>query len=62
MPAKTTKSSKVKTHKVKAGKASAKLMGKRYVCVPCGTEVIMTACGPEFSQLVCCGVRMKKKR
>ena len=47
---------------MKAGKASEKLKGTRYVCVPCGTEVIMTACGPEFSQLVCCGVRMEKKK
>ena len=62
MPAKITKPSKVKTRKVKADKASAKLKGTRYVCVPCGTEVIMTECGPEFSQLVCCGVRMKEKK
>ena len=62
MPAKKTKSSRTQSRRVKAVKANTKPEGTRYVCVPCGTEVIMTACGPEFSQLVCCGVRMKKKK
>lgn len=35
--------------------------GPRYVCIPCGSEIVMTECGPEFKELVCCGVAMQKK-
>lgn len=59
MAVKKAKASKAKKSIVK--KSSPKVKGSRYVCVPCGTEVVMTECGPEFTELVCCGVRMKKK-
>lgn len=41
---------------------SSKSKGPKYVCVPCGSEVVMTECGPEFQELVCCGVTMQKKK
>ena len=62
MPAKKVKSRKTASRQAKSARAGAKLRGTKYVCVPCGTEVVMTECGPEFSQLVCCGVRMEKKK
>ena len=56
-----------KTKKVRARKAvrhhdSSRIKGERYVCVPCGSEVVMTECGPEFQELMCCGVVMQKKK
>jgi hypothetical protein len=58
MPAKkkaTKKTAKKKTTKKPAAK-------KTYVCVPCGTEVVVSKRGMGVTRLMCCGEVMKPKR
>jgi desulfoferrodoxin-like iron-binding protein len=38
----------------------ANQMGKRYMCVKCGAEVIITKAGGGF--LLCCGQDMQQKK
>ncbi len=35
--------------------------GNKFVCVPCGKEVVVGCCGYEESTLYCCGQPMTKK-
>jgi transcription elongation factor Elf1 len=57
MPAKkktARKTAKKKTTRKPAAK-------KTYVCVPCGTEVIVSKKGMGVTRLMCCGEVMKPK-
>jgi hypothetical protein len=35
--------------------------GDKFVCVPCGKEVIIDCCGASETTIWCCGRPMKKK-
>jgi transcription elongation factor Elf1 len=57
MPAKK-KTAKKTTKKKTTRKPAAK---KTYVCVPCGTEVVVSKKGMGVTRLMCCGRVMKPK-
>lgn len=57
MPAKK-KAAKKTTKKKTTRKPAAK---KTYVCVPCGTEVVVSKKGMGVTRLMCCGRVMKPK-
>jgi hypothetical protein len=35
--------------------------GGTYVCVPCGTEVVVTESGTSYTDIMCCGLAMAPK-
>jgi transcription elongation factor Elf1 len=60
MPArkKPTKKAAKKTTK----RTAAKKTKKTFVCMPCGTEVVVSKEGMGITRLICCGEVMKLKR
>jgi hypothetical protein len=59
MMAKKTGKTKVTRKASEKSKPAAK--GPKYLCVLCGTEIIITSEGAAFVELVCCGKSMIKK-
>ncbi len=51
----------IKKSKAKKAVKRGNSAKKKFVCTSCGTEVVMTECGPEFTELICCGTVMGKK-
>ena len=47
--------------KAPAKKKVAKKPQKTFVCIPCGTEVVITKEGIDESTIMCCGEVMKPK-
>jgi transcription elongation factor Elf1 len=64
MPArkKPIKKTVKKTTKRTTKKAAAKKTKKTFVCMPCGTEVVVSKEGMGITRLICCGEVMRPKR
>jgi transcription elongation factor Elf1 len=58
----TRKKPAKKTAKRTTKKAAAKKTKKTFVCIPCGTEVVVSKEGMGVTRLICCGEVMKPKR